>query len=89
MKRRELLHATAAFGLEYEGQGWLDGSSNAVYAHPPTAAAGRAICPVCWMEVDPASAPQSVYRRASYFFCTEQHKQRFDSAPETFLDPVR
>ena len=85
---RETARKTAD-AMEYQGQGWLDASSNAVYAHPPTAAAGRAICPVCWMEVDPASAPQSVYRRASYFFCSEQHKQRFDSAPETFLDPVR
>lgn len=78
-----------ADAMEYQGQGWLDASSNAVYARPPTAAAGRAICPVCWMEVDPASAPHSVYRGSSYFFCSEPHKQRFDSAQETFLALAR
>ena len=31
-----------ADAMEYQGQGWLDASSNAVYARPPTAAAGHA-----------------------------------------------
>lgn len=78
-----------ADAMEYQGQGWLDANSNAAYARPPVAAAGRAICPVCWMEVDPATAPKSVYRGANYFFCMDGHKERFDSAPGTFLDFAR
>jgi putative intracellular protease/amidase/YHS domain-containing protein len=75
--------------MEYQGQGWLDPDSNAAYARPPSPAAGRAICPVCWMEVNPVSAPKSVYRGASYFFCMEPHKRRFDSAPAKFVDSAQ
>ena len=85
---REAAKRTAD-GMEYQGQGWLDASSNSAYAHPPVATAGRATCPVCWMEVDPASAPKSVYRGASYFFCMAPDKERFDSAPQKFLDLAR
>ncbi len=75
--------------MEYQGQGWLDPKSNVAYAHAPMPAAGRAICPVCWMEINPASAPKSVYRGASYFFCSESHKQRFDAAPQRVLELAR
>jgi transcriptional regulator GlxA family with amidase domain len=78
-----------ADAMEYQGQGWLDASSNAVYARPPAPQPGRAICPVCWMEVNPATAPKSAYQGVSYFFCMEPHKQRFDSAPGRFLDSAR
>ena len=84
---RETARKTAEY-MEYQGQGWLDGTSNSAYAHAPTPSAGRAICPVCWMEVDPASAPKSAYRGASYFFCIEDHKKRFDSAPARFVEPT-
>jgi len=74
-----------AWYMEYQGQGWLDAASNAPYATAPQPAAGHALCPVCWMEVDPASAPRSDYRGKSYFFCMPEHKQRFDRSPEGFL----
>jgi putative intracellular protease/amidase/YHS domain-containing protein len=78
-----------ADAMEYQGRGWLDPSSNSVYAHAPAPSAGHAVCPVCWMEVDPASAPHSAYRGTSYFFCMSQHKALFDSAPERFVESVR
>ena len=72
--------------MEYQGQGWLDASSNAAYARRPTAAAGHALCPVCWMEVDPADAPRSVYKGNPYFFCGPAHKETFDASPDAFLE---
>ncbi|MFN2547230.1 MAG: Rid family hydrolase [Myxococcales bacterium] len=66
---RDAANGTADY-MEYHGQGWLDARSNGAYARPPTAAAGHAICPVCWMELDPAGAPKS--------FCSTEHKQDFD-----------
>ncbi|HWC74313.1 MAG TPA: DJ-1/PfpI family protein [Gemmatimonadales bacterium] len=85
---RETAKKTAD-AMEYQGQGWLDASSNSAYAKPPTPSAGLAVCPVCWMEVDPGSALQSVYRGSTYFFCMADHKQLFDSAPDRFVELAR
>jgi transcriptional regulator GlxA family with amidase domain/YHS domain-containing protein len=82
---RDAAKSTADY-MEYQGQGWLDARSNGAYARPPKPAAGRAICPVCWMDLDPAAAPQSVYRGVTYSFCSTDHKQQFDAAPQRFLD---
>jgi YHS domain-containing protein len=38
------------------------------------------------MEVDPATAPRSVYHDKTYYFCMPTHKVVFDKAPEQFLD---
>jgi putative intracellular protease/amidase/YHS domain-containing protein len=77
---RDVAHKTA-FWMEYQGEGWMNAESNAVYAqvrstdeHP--------LCPICTMEVDPKTAPKSAYAGKTYYFCTEEHKKLFDTAPE-------
>ncbi len=75
---------TTAYQMEYQGQGWLDADSNAVYAPVPVSSESHPLCPVCEMEADPQHSPTSVYKGKAYFFCTAAHKQQFDAAPDTF-----
>ncbi len=75
-----------AYQLEYQGPGWLNPSSNAVYLQARKAD-GKTYCPICDMEVDPANAPKSAFKGKSHFFCSGEHKEIFDSAPEKFLEP--
>lgn len=74
-----------AYYMEYASQGWTNADSNMVYAKPPAVKAGEALCPVCWMDVDPKSAPNSTYKGKRYYFCMPAHKQRFESSPDRFL----
>jgi transcriptional regulator GlxA family with amidase domain len=74
-----------AYQLEYQGQGWMDPNSNAVYAKTPVSTAEHPLCPVCEMEVDAATAPKSVYKGKTYYFCMQSHKAMFDSAPDKFV----
>ena len=75
----------AAYMLEYQGRGWTNPASNAVYLQVAAASDGHPLCPVCDMEVDPATAPKSTYKGKTYYFCSEAHKELFDAAPEKFL----
>lgn len=75
-----------AYDMEYLSQAWTDPRSNHVYAKPPVAKTGEAICPVCWMDVDPKTSASSVYKGRRYYFCMPAHKQRFDASPEAFLE---
>lgn len=77
---------TTAYQMEYQGQGWLNPESNAAYSRPPQPAKGHQICPVCWMEIDPAGAPSSTYQGKRYSFCMPDHKQEFDAAPDRFVE---
>jgi YHS domain-containing protein len=74
-----------AYQLEYQGQGWLNPDSNAVYAKARISTDEHPLCPVCDMEVDPKSAPKSVYQGKTYYFCMDMHKTAFDTAPEKYL----
>jgi YHS domain-containing protein len=38
------------------------------------------------MEVDPHTAPASLYGGKRYYFCMPEHKKLFDSAPQRFLN---
>jgi YHS domain-containing protein len=40
---------------------------------------------VCGMEVDPTTAPKTVYKGKTYYFMTEQHKQQFEANPQTYI----
>jgi putative intracellular protease/amidase/YHS domain-containing protein len=71
-----------AFQLEYQGQGWMDAKSNSVFAVKP---AGD-ICAVCWMQVDRKIAPSEVYKSQTYYFCSKDHKDEFDSKPDKFVE---
>jgi putative intracellular protease/amidase/YHS domain-containing protein len=83
---REVARQTA-FDMEYQGQGWMNADSNSIYAQAFTQSDKHPLCPVCRMQVDPATAPKSVYKGKTYCFMTEEHKQEFDANPESFLEP--
>lgn len=82
---REVATQTA-YQMEYQGQGWLNPASNAVYAGVHASTKEHPLCPVCDMDVDPKSAPKSVYKGTTYYFCSPDHKQDFDSAPEKYTN---
>jgi YHS domain-containing protein len=78
--------AQTAYYMEYQGQGWMDPNSNQTYRARRASTTAHPVCPVCDMEVDPVSAPRSVYHDKTYYFCMPAHKDVFDKAPEQFLD---
>src|SRR5246127_1676486 len=81
---REVARKTA-YNLEYQGEGWMNPDSNQIYATSPVSTADHPVCVVCGMDVDPKSAPKSVFKGATYYFCSEDDKKTFDSAPEKFI----
>ena len=74
-----------AYYLEYQGQGWMDAASNSVYAQEHVSTDENPLCPVCGMEVDPKTAPKSVYKDKTYYFCSAAHKTDFDRAPQEYV----
>lgn len=68
-----------AYNLEYQGQGWKDPNSNAMYAQALT-------CPVCGMPTDSAKKITSIYKGKIYYFCEmgELCKGKFDAAPDKY-----
>jgi putative intracellular protease/amidase/YHS domain-containing protein len=81
---REVAEKTA-YNMEYQGQGWKDANSNNVYAVAPVSTAEHPVCPVCGMDVDPKISPKSVYKGATYYFCSGDDKKTFDAAPDKFV----
>ncbi len=77
-----------AYQMEYQGQGWLKRDSNAVYAARAVSTDAHPLCPVCEMEVDPATAPKSAFKGKTYYFCSAGHKSTFDAAPDKWLQPM-
>jgi transcriptional regulator GlxA family with amidase domain len=75
---------STAYGMEYQGQGWLDPDSNQVYAQEPVGDEKRPLCAVCEMEVDPKLAPKFVYKGKTYYFCSREHEAQFEAAPDKF-----
>lgn len=82
---REVARKTA-YDMEYQGEGWMNPDSNQTYATPPTSTAEHPLCVVCGMDVDPKSAPKSIFKDATYYFCSEDHKKTFDTAPNQFIN---
>jgi transcriptional regulator GlxA family with amidase domain len=75
-----------AYNMEYQGQGWMNADSNQVYAVAPVSTAEHPLCPVCGMDVDVVTAPKSVFKGKTYYFCSDDDKKTFDSAPDKFAD---
>src|SRR6202045_1745068 len=73
-----------AYDMEYQGQGWMNADSNQIYAIAPVSTAEHPLCPVCGMDVDPATDPKSVYKGKTYYFCSDDDKKTFDAAPDKF-----
>jgi putative intracellular protease/amidase/YHS domain-containing protein len=82
---REVASQTA-YDMEYQGEGWKNPNSNEVYARAFAQDDEHLSCPVCRMAVDRSTAPKSVYRGKSYYFCSQAHKQEFDTAPGKFVE---
>jgi putative intracellular protease/amidase/YHS domain-containing protein len=82
---REVAQKTA-YNMEYQGLGWMNPDSNQVYAAAPVSSAEHPLCPVCGMDVDPATAPKSVFKSATYYFCSDNDKRTFDAAPDKFVN---
>ncbi len=81
---REVAQATA-YDLEYQGQGWMNPESNQLYATAPVSTAEHPLCAVCGMDVDPKRSPKSVFKGATYYFCSDDDKKTFDAAPDKFV----
>ena len=73
-----------AYNMEYQGQGWMNPDSNQIYAVARVSTAEHPLCPVCGMDVDPATAPKSVFKGKTYYFCSADDKRSFDAAPDKF-----
>jgi putative intracellular protease/amidase/YHS domain-containing protein len=85
---REIAQKTA-YNMEYQGLGWMNPDSNQVYAAAPVSTAEHPLCAVCGMDVDPATAPKSVFKGATYYFCSDDDKKTFDTAPDKFVNTDR
>ncbi len=81
---REVAKKTA-YNMEYQGEGWMNPDSNQIYATSPVSTPEHPLCAVCGMDVDPTIAPKSVFKGATYYFCSENDKKTFDAAPEKFI----
>jgi len=82
---REIAQKTA-YNMEYQGQGWMNPDSNQIYASAPVSTAEHPLCPVCGMDVDPPTAPKSVFKGKTYYFCSGDDKKTFDAAPDKFVN---
>ena len=74
-----------AYNMEYQGEGWMNPDSNQIYATAPVSTLEHPLCAVCGMDVDPKIAPKSVFKGATYYFCSEDDKKTFDAVPEKFV----
>ena len=81
---REVARKTA-YNMEYQGEGWMNPDSNQAYAVMPVSTAEHPLCPVCGMDVDPKTAPTSVFKGATYYFCSDDDKKTFDAGPEKYV----
>ena len=81
---REVARKTA-YNMEYQGEGWMNPDSNQIYATAPVSTPEHPLCAVCGMDIDPKIAPKSVFKGATYYFCSEDDKKTFDAAPDKFI----
>ena len=74
-----------AYNMEYQGEGWMNPDSNQLYAASLPSTVEHPVCAVCSMDVDPKTAPKSVFKGTTYYFCSKNDKETFDAAPEQFI----
>jgi putative intracellular protease/amidase/YHS domain-containing protein len=85
---REIAQQTA-YDMEYQGLGWMNPDSNQIYAEERVSTNEHPLCPVCGMDVDAATAPKSVFKGTTYYFCSGDDKKTFDAAPDNFVNTDR
>ena len=71
-----------AFFMEYQGEGWKEPASNAIYAQKPKS--DGSVCAVCGMAVSKTATLQVEYKRVTYRFCSPGCKQQFEQTPADF-----
>lgn len=76
--------AATADTMEYQGTGWMDADSNRRYVKRRASTSQHPSCAVCEMAVDRRTAPSLVYRRTTYLFCGEPHRELFKTHPDHF-----
>ncbi len=76
---------STADNLEYQGLGWMNADSNQTYGKPRASTDQHPLCPVCEMDVEVATAPKTMYRGRTYYFCMDAHKRLFDEGPDRFV----
>jgi putative intracellular protease/amidase/YHS domain-containing protein len=81
---REAAEGTA-FYMEYQGKGWREPGSNAVYAREFVSTDAHPLCAICGMDVDKVKSPKSVFQGKTYYFCGPDHKAQFDEAPAKWI----
>jgi putative intracellular protease/amidase/YHS domain-containing protein len=81
---REVARKTA-YNMEYQGEGWMNPESNQIYAARAVSTSEHPLCVVCGMDVNPKTAPKSVFKGTTYYFCSENDKETFDAVPEKFV----
>jgi putative intracellular protease/amidase/YHS domain-containing protein len=84
---REVAKKTA-YNMEYQGEGWMNPDSNQTYATALISTSEHPLCVVCGMDVDPKNAPKSVFKGATYYFCSEDDKKTFDAMPDHFINAI-
>src|SRR5438445_83670 len=67
----------------------MNPDSNHAYSATPVSTAEHPLCVVCGMDVDPANGPKSVFKGATYYFCSDADKKTFDAAPDKFVNTDR
>ena len=77
-----------AYNMEYQGEGWMNPDSNELYATSPVSTSQHPVCLVCGMDVDPKIAPKSLFKGATYYFCSQDDKKTFDVAPDKFVHAI-
>src|SRR5262249_19635450 len=78
--------AETADYMEYQGKGWLDANSNQAYAQMRVSTTADTLCAVCDMHIDSATAPKTVYKGKTYYFCSPAHKEAFEKAPDSYIN---
>lgn len=73
--------------LEYQGVGWKDAQSNAMFAARPISTEDRPICPVCEMQVSKDPSLRAVHHGRTVYFCAEECKRLFVAHPDRFSTP--
>jgi putative intracellular protease/amidase/YHS domain-containing protein len=68
--------ADIADSMEYHSQGWVDPTTNAMYATLPVLDTEKSLCPLCLMKGDKSIS--SNYKGKLYYFCHESEKEFFD-----------
>jgi len=85
---REVAQQTS-YDMEYQGLGWMNPDSNQLYATARVSTDEHPLCAVCGMDVDPKRAPKSIFKGATYYFCSDDDKKTFDAAPDKFVSTDR